>query len=84
MRKTTKAHDVSGRAIAVGDTVATVTGDLTGRVSAICEENKTEFVCVRPLYRLQGRGEWHAADRLVRLAAARPKPVAATNARHKS
>jgi hypothetical protein len=82
MRKVAKAHDASGRAVNVGDTVSTINGDFTGKISDIREDGEAEFVCVKPLYRAYGRGEWHASDRVVWLATARKKIVPAPKPVH--
>ena len=58
------AEDVSGRALNKGDTVSTLNGDMTGRISDIAAEDGTIFVRLRPVHQPYGRGVWHAADRV--------------------
>ena len=68
MQKTDMAYDYSGRALAKGDTVSTLSGDMTGRISDLASEDDTCFVRLRPVHQPYGRGTWYAADRLVYLA----------------
>jgi len=74
MRKMKKTIDVSGRVIALGDTVTTINGDLTGKICDICRDADVNFVRVRPLHQSYGQGMWHAADRTMWLSTARPRP----------
>ncbi len=74
VRKIKKTTDVSGRTISVGDTVTTLNGDLTGKICDICQDAEVAFVRVRPLHQSYGQGIWHAADRTMWLATARPRP----------
>jgi hypothetical protein len=71
MRPIDAAEDVSGQALSKGDTVVTVSGDLTGRIYDLAAEDETRFVRIRPLHMPYGKGVWYAADRLVRVASAR-------------
>ena len=73
MRKINKTNDVSGREIQAGDTVTTLSGDMTGKVCDICSEAEVAFVRVRPLHQSYGKGMWHAADQTMWLSAARRK-----------
>jgi len=73
MRKLKNARDISGRGIRLGDTVTTLTGDVTGKVCDIGRESDILFVRVRPLHQVYGQGIWHAADRMVWLSASRRK-----------
>jgi hypothetical protein len=68
MERVSLAYDISGRSLSKGDTVSTVTGALTGRISDIAMEEETTFVCLRPVHQPYGRGVWHAADRVVYVA----------------
>lgn len=72
--KLKKTHDVAGREIAVGDTVTTLTGDVTGKVCDIGRDSDVFFVRVRPLHQSYGQGMWHAADRTMWLSKSR-KPA---------
>ena len=79
MKKLKKTYDVSGRMIQLGDTVTTLSGDLTGKICDICKDVDVSFVRVRPLHQSYGRGVWHAADRMIWMSTARPrKPKAKT------
>lgn len=72
MRKQTKARDMEGRELQRGDTVATVTGNLTAKVTDIAiETDNTMFVCLRPVHQPFSKGIWHAADRVQRVAVAK-------------
>ena len=77
MVKVEQAPDLNGRDILRGDTVTTVTGDLTGKVKDIAKDDGELFVEVRPVYRAAGKGVWHAADRLLWLS--RPNSSKANN-----
>jgi uncharacterized Zn ribbon protein len=65
------ALDVNGQEIGKGDTVTTISGDLTGKVYDVRMELGTSFVRLRPVHQPYTPGIWHAADRVVRLKAAR-------------
>ena len=78
MRKIKKTNDVSGREMQVGDTVTTLSGDMTGKVCDICQEAEVAFVRVRPLHQSYGKGTWHAADQTMWLSASRRKPTDAS------
>ncbi len=72
MRKVAKANDVDGRMIRKGDTVATLTGNLTAKVCDIAmETDQTYFVCLRAVHHPFSRGVWHAADQVLRVAGAK-------------
>lgn len=73
MRKLKKTQDVSGRQIEIGDTVTTISGDVTGKICDICQESDVTFVRVRPLHQSYGQGIWHAADRTMWLSASRQR-----------
>ena len=70
MQKPDEAVDYSGRPVKRGDTVATINGQLTARVCDIANNGETVFVRLRPLHQPYGKGTWHAADRLIWVAAA--------------
>ncbi len=70
MRKLDQTEDYSGRALERGDMVSTLNGQLTGRISDIAADGETIFVRLRPLHQPYGKGTWHAADRLIWVAAA--------------
>ena len=74
MNKVTNACDVSGQELGKGDTVATLSGDLTAKICDLCEEGGTHFIRLRPLHQPYGRGVWHPADQTQRLSKAPPKP----------
>ncbi len=68
-QKVRKAIDIDGRELSRGDTVATVNGNVTAKVTDIaCEFDDTLFVCLRPVHRPFGKGIWHAADQVQRIA----------------
>jgi len=62
-----KAYDIDGLELKRGDTVTTLTGDLTGKISDIAADDGAYFVCLKPVHRATASGEWHAADRVQRL-----------------
>ena len=70
MQKLEQASDFEGRPVRRGDTVSTLNGQLTARVSDIAGEGETVFVRLRPLHQPYGKGTWHAADRLIWVASA--------------
>ena len=70
MRKLDEARDYEGRPVAKGDTVSTLNGQLTARVCDIADNGEMVFVRLRPLHQPYGKGTWHAADRLIWVAAA--------------
>ncbi len=66
------ALDVAGRALAKGDTVATLNGQTTGRVWEINrEDDGTAFVQVRPVHQPYAQAVWHSADQLIWVATPR-------------
>jgi len=71
MEKVATVQDVSGRELCKGDTVSTLNGALTGRISDLAADEGTEFVRIRPMHQPYGRGDWHAADRVMYVASAR-------------
>ena len=82
MRKILKTHDVSGLELAKGDTVATLNGDLSAKICDLCEEGGATFVRLRPIHMPYSPGVWYAADQVLRLARAKPRPTRpATSAR---
>jgi len=75
----TIANDVAGHDLKVGDTITSLSGDVTGRISNICMDQETLFVRVRPMHLSSGRGIWHAADQVLWLSRPKPKAVASTS-----
>lgn len=72
IRKVSKAFDFDGRELRRGDTVATLSGNVTAKITDIAvEADHTYFVCLRPIHRPFGKGVWHAADQVQRIATAR-------------
>ena len=70
VRKTTRAIDIDGREVYRGDTVATLTGNMTAKVMDIASESdNTTFICLRPVHLPFSKGIWHAADQVQRIAA---------------
>jgi hypothetical protein len=65
------ATDVNGYELHKGDTVTTISGDLTGKVYDIRVESDAIFVRLRPLHQPYQTGIWHAADRVLRLKGAK-------------
>ncbi|MEX0653629.1 MAG: hypothetical protein WD534_10840 [Phycisphaeraceae bacterium] len=70
MRKIQNARDYSGRTLSRGETVSTLNGYLTARICDIAADDGATFVRLRPLHQPYGPGTWHAADRVVWVAAA--------------
>lgn len=70
MQKLDRTKDYSGRKMERGDTVSTINGHLTARVCDIASDGDTIFVRLRPLHQPYGPGVWHAADRVLWVAAA--------------
>jgi hypothetical protein len=68
MERMELAYDLSGRSLSKGDTVRTLNGSMTGRISDIAIEEETLFVCLRPVFQPYGRGVWYAADRVIYVA----------------
>jgi len=73
MEKVQSAHDVSGRELNKGDTVSTLNGSMTARISDIAREGEAAFVRLRPMFQPYGPGVWHAADRVLYVAAGKKK-----------
>jgi hypothetical protein len=64
--------DVDGREVRKGDVVATLSGSLTAKVTAICvESDSTHFVCLRPVHQPFSKGIWHAAEQVQRIGTAK-------------
>ncbi len=71
-RKLNKTMDVDGRELRKGDTVATLSGNITAKVTDIVmESDRTSFVCLRPVHQPFSKGIWHAADQVQRIAVAK-------------
>ena len=66
-----EAQDVAGVSLLEGDTVATVNGQMSGKVCEARVEDGMEFVRVRPTHQPYGKGMWYPADQVFRVA--RPK-----------
>lgn len=63
------ATDVSGRTLTKGDTVATLNGQMTGRVwETRVEDDGTAFVQVRPVHQPYAQAVWYSADQLIWVA----------------
>ena len=62
--KIESAADVDGRDLYKGDTVVTLSDQMSARISDLAEDGGMEFVCLRPLHRPYGKGTWHSADRV--------------------
>lgn len=73
MEKVETTLDVSGRELNKGDTVSTLNGAMTARISDIALEGDAAFVRLRPVFQPYGPGIWHAADRVVYVAAGKKK-----------
>ena len=73
MEKMDSTLDVSGRELNKGDTVSTLNGSMTARISDIAREGDAFFVRLRPVFQPYGPGIWHAADRVVYVAAGKKK-----------
>ncbi len=69
-----EAQDVAGVSLLEGDTVATVNGQMSGKVCEARVEDGMEFVRVRPTHQPYGKGMWYPADQVFRVA--RPKAKA--------
>ena len=63
-----EAQDVAGVSILEGDTVATVNGQMSGKVCEARVEDGMEFVRVRPTHQPYGKGMWYPADQVFRVA----------------
>lgn len=70
MKKIESTEDYSGRPMKRGDTVSTLNGQLTARICDIASDGDAAFVRLRALHQPYGPGVWHAADRVVWVAAA--------------
>ncbi|MAG17686.1 MAG: hypothetical protein CMJ21_06410 [Phycisphaerae bacterium] len=71
MRKITQTKDVDGRPLRKGDTVATLSGNVTAKVCDLASDGGITFVSIRPSHQSYGRGIWHAADQVQRIGQAR-------------
>lgn len=60
----TNVSDVDGRSIHKGDTVATLSGNFTGKVCDLNFDGEMGFVRLRAVHQPFTRGVWHAADRV--------------------
>jgi hypothetical protein len=68
MKRVKLAKDVSGRDLFKGDTVATLNGQVTGRVWELAEEDGETFVQIRPVYQPYGSAMWYASDQVIWVA----------------
>jgi hypothetical protein len=68
MRRVKQVPDVSGRLLNKGDTVATLNGQMTGRVWELAESDETTFVQVRPVYQPYGQAVWYASEQVIWVA----------------
>ena len=84
MEKITIAIDMEGRKMMKGDTVTTVAGDLTARIADLAREGEEEFVRLRPLHQPYGPGVWHAANRVIWVAAGKQRKKQQKEAREKA
>ena len=73
MRKLGKTIDFNGQRVQKGDTVATLSGDMTAKVYDIAEDLGADFVRLRPVHQPYRSGIWHAADQVLRIKVAAPK-----------
>jgi len=63
-KKIESAKDIDGRILEKGDTVVTLSDQMSARISDLAEDGGMEFVCLRPLHLPYGRGTWDSADRV--------------------
>ena len=68
MRVLVRAQDHAGHVLRKGDTVATLSDNLTGKVCELAGEDGEQFVRVRPVFQSYGKGVWHAAGHVRWLA----------------
>jgi hypothetical protein len=73
MQKTDSVSDLNGRSLFRGDTVTTISGDMTGKIYDIAADSDTGFVRLRPVHQPYQPGIWHAADQVVHLRSAKTK-----------
>lgn len=73
MNKIAKTQDVAGLELAKGDTVSTLSGDMTAKVYDLCEDVGEAFVRLRPLHRPYTQGVWYPADQVQRLSKGKPR-----------
>ena len=73
MKKVTTAEDANGRPLEKGDTVTTLNGSTTGKISDLATEGDTTFVELRPVHQPYGPKVWHAAERVMWVAAAKKR-----------
>lgn len=78
VRKVEHVCDVSGRELTKGDTVATLSGDMTGRVCDLAVDAGAPFVLLRASHQPYGPGVWHPADQVTRVAVGRVRKRAET------
>ena len=73
MRKLAKAKDHDGHPIFKGDTVATLSDNLSGKVCELAGEDGEHFVRIRPVFQSYGKGVWHAAEHVRWLSSPKEK-----------
>lgn len=73
MRKVDCTTDVNGQEVHKGDTVTTISGDLTAKVYDIAVDMETAFVRLRPVHQPYQAGIWHAAEQVLRLKAGKKR-----------
>lgn len=73
MKKIETAQDASGRKMVKGDTVNDLSGQFTGRICDLAQEDGTTFVRLRPAHQPYGQGVWYAADRVIWRSAGRQR-----------
>jgi hypothetical protein len=81
IRKVEQVQDISGRELSKGDTVTTLSGDLTGRVCDMAIDSGAHFVLLRPAHQPYGPGIWHPADQVNRVALGRIRKRGAEEAK---
>ena len=79
MRKVKTVRDCDGRKVGKGDTVATLTGNLTAKVCDLASDSDQGFVCLRPVHHPFSKGVWHASDHVQRIAVAKVKNKTSKN-----
>lgn len=73
MRKVKSVIDFNGEDLHKGDTVSTLTDGVSARVCdlAVDGDDRTPFVCLRPLHSPFSKGVWHAAEHVQFVSAAK-------------
>jgi len=56
-----------------GDTVVTLNGQMSGRITDLAKDEDAEFVELRPMHQPYGPGVWHAADHVMWMAAGKQR-----------